>query len=377
MSTAVTPLPHQISLFFKEGTSDKEYHVQIVGNEADGYMVNYQFGKRGSKLQSRAKTKAPVDLAKALEIYNDMVNAQLRDGYQPMNSTGSGYQMPVNDKKKLGLMPQLLNFIELDEALKLINDDAWVMQEKKDGVRCMIKKHKKTIEGGNKKGEVTSLPISVVNAVKMVCGEADASLDGELVGEMYWLFDMLSIGVHAFADKTYRERLQAINEWLFTDNLIAISDWDENIQLVPTAVGKASKKVLFEKLKKENAEGVVFKRLDSVYKPGRPHSGGNQLKYKFKASATVRVKALNNNKQSFQMEMMKEGDWVYVGDCTYYPTKYTPKAGDYAEVEYLYAYPGGALFQPVCLGKRTDVDDSDCGISQLKYKQGSQEEDEN
>jgi bifunctional non-homologous end joining protein LigD len=38
------------------------------------------------------------------------------------------------------------------------------------------------------------------------------------------------------------------------------------------------------------------------------------------------------------------------------------------KVRYLYAYPGGSLFQPVYLGVRDDLSISACALSQLKFK---------
>lgn len=367
-SETIAPLK-TISLYYKEGTSDKEYHVEIVGTEVDGYHVNFRFGKRGQKLQCRVKTKAPVDLKTANAVYDSMVNAQLKDGYTE-GETGTPYQQTENAARVSGVLPQLLNMIEEDEVQQYIKDDNFIMQEKKDGVRCLIRKRKKVIEGINKKGLIVSLPIPVVESIKAACGEADALLDGEMIGDVYWMFDLLVIGVHSLSDQKYSARLTAIQEWGFLESQT------ENFKIVPTAVGKASKKAMYALLKKENAEGVVFKHLDSLYKPGKPASGGNHLKFKFVAEATVRVRALNATKDSFQMEMLDKGDWKYVGDCTYYTTKWIPRPGDIVEVRYLYAYPGGALFQPFLKELRDDVDEGDCLISQLKYKQGTQEDDQ-
>ena len=44
------------------------------------------------------------------------------------------------------------------------------------------------------------------------------------------------------------------------------------------------------------------------------------------------------------------------------------------EVRYLYAYPGGALYQPVYLGPRTDQTLPD-DVSTLKFKQGTDDDD--
>jgi bifunctional non-homologous end joining protein LigD len=52
-----------------------------------------------------------------------------------------------------------------------------------------------------------------------------------------------------------------------------------------------------------------------------------------------------------------------------------PAVGELIEVRYLYAYPGGSLFQPVYLDVRTDLDDAD-DVSTLKFKQGTTDEDD-
>lgn len=370
MSTVSIPqiLP-SISLFYKEGSSDKEYHLTVMGNEAEGFRVQYRYGKRGSALKAKFKNVSPVDFETAIGIYNGIEAEKRREGYTPCEA-GTPYVGTEGAGKVSGLLPQLLNEISEDEAMDLLNDDDWVMQEKKNGVRKIIRKVKKTIEGINKKGLVTALPETVVDAVKESVGSADVTFDSELVGEICWMFDLLSIAVHAYSDKSLGVRLQAMQEW-FGDGLNT-----PNLKMIPTAVGTSSKKALFKKLKAENAEGVVFKRLDSVYKPGRPASGGTARKFKFYATATVRCKFLNKV-ASFRMEMLSKGDWVEVGDCTYYPTIYTPKPGDFVEVRYMYAFQGGSLYgPPVLLEQRTDQNDSDCGVSQLKYKQEVGEEEE-
>lgn len=39
----------KVSLYFKEGGSDKEYHAEIVAVEG-GNVVNFRYGRRGSAL---------------------------------------------------------------------------------------------------------------------------------------------------------------------------------------------------------------------------------------------------------------------------------------------------------------------------------------
>lgn len=380
-TTSILP---SISLYYKEGTSDKEYHVAIEGDVTDGYKVNFRYGKRGAKLTTGTKTKFPVSLEQAVEImggerldgkgkqeFFGLAGEKMRKGYTT-GEAGTPYINSANAGRVSGILPQLLNYVKDDAELEqLLTDDDWVMQEKKDGVRQMIKKVGKTIDGVNRKGLVVGLPSTVEQSVRAAVGVADCALDGEAVGEVFWLFDMLSIGVHAYSDKPYINRLEGMQEWLG-------EGWTDNFKMVPTAVGKSSKRALFKKLKAENAEGIVFTKLDSAYKAGRPTSGGNRLKFKFKATATVRVRSLNQQ-ASFQMELLSKGNWTYVGDCTYYPTIYIPKPGQIVEVEYMYVKgEGGCLFQPIIKGEgpRTDVDEDACIVAQLKYQQGSIEGDD-
>ena len=62
-----------------------------------------------------------------------------------------------------------------------------------------------------------------------------------------------------------------------------------------------------------------------------------------------------------------------VGDTTVYANSDKVKPGDFVEVKYLYYNPGGALFQPVLLGKRDDVGQEDCTLKQLKPKKQVEE----
>lgn len=367
--SVTNPLP-KIALFYKEGTSDKEYHLEVKQSTTNsGYFVEYRYGRRGSALKTSNKNKMSVDLDSAISIFEKERDKQLREGYTT-GEEGTPYTNSEDAGRVSGLLPQLLNYCSENEVEMYINDDSWVMQEKKDGVRQMIKKHGKVVDGVNRKGLTVSIPTSVEQSIRAAVGVADCTLDGEAVGEVYWVFDILSISVHAFADKTYRERLNAIQEWLE-------DGWTANFQMIPTAVGKASKRSLYARLKEENAEGVVFSKLDAPYKAGRPASGGTRLKFKFKATATVRVRAVNQQ-NSFQMELLSKGDWTYVGDCTYFPTIAIPKPGELWEVEYLYVKQvGGCLFQPEPKGKRDDVDEDACVMSQLKYAQGVVEDDDN
>lgn len=60
------------SLYYREGRSDKVYHVQLDQTDS-GFVVNFQFGRRNNTLQSGTKTPAPVPSEKAKSIYDRLV----------------------------------------------------------------------------------------------------------------------------------------------------------------------------------------------------------------------------------------------------------------------------------------------------------------
>lgn len=77
------------SLYFKEGTSDKEYHIQITQVHpavseylVTEYLVNFQYGRRGNTLKSGSKTEAPVTLGEAEAIYDLVVREKIAKGYR-------------------------------------------------------------------------------------------------------------------------------------------------------------------------------------------------------------------------------------------------------------------------------------------------------
>jgi bifunctional non-homologous end joining protein LigD len=60
---------------------------------------------------------------------------------------------------------------------------------------------------------------------------------------------------------------------------------------------------------------------------------------------------------------------VEVGKVTILPNFPVPKVGTLVEVKYLYRHVHGALYQPIYLGERDDIDQAD-QVSTLKIKEG-------
>jgi bifunctional non-homologous end joining protein LigD len=342
-----------IRLTFTEGSSDKEYNAQIV-KEKDGYRVLFQYGRRNGALQSGTKTESPVNLEAAEKIYSKLVKEKMSKGYQPDGESQSNYPSPV-EKEDSGLIPQLLNPITEKELSTLVKDNDYVFQKKHDGERRLVFKSKSDCFGGNRKGQKVSLPDEIV---KSLSNEIEIILDGEIIGNTLFAFDVIKHNGKDYRNSPLTERMKVL-ESLSLGNHIVISK---------TAVSSEEKSALLFELKKAGAEGVVVKKADSVYTSSRPASGGPALKFKFYKTATVKVSAITQKKRSVQVSVLDGDQFIDVGAVTIPPNYTVPDTGELVEVRYLYAYRGGSLYQPTYLGVRKDLDDRDAVITQLEYK---------
>jgi hypothetical protein len=142
------------------------------------------------------------------------------------------------------------------------------------------------------------------------------------------------------------------------------------ISVVSTWQTRAEKETGLQRLYADKAEGVVFKRADAAYAAGR---SGSHVKFKFTATCSARVRAVNK-KRSVGLELLDEnGGWVEIGNVSVPVSHEIPKAGSLVEVRYLYATVGRQLYQPVYLGPRMDIGEKECRLSQLKFKKDEED----
>ena len=358
-----TPAADHISLYYRQGSSDKVYQVSIAPKD-QGFVVTYAFGRRGSTLHTGTKTTAPVRYDAARVIFDKLVTEKMNKGYTPADN-GVPYQHSAKEGQVSGMLPQLLNPIEAHQVEQLLSNPDWCMQEKKDGRRLIVRKQGDTITGINRKGLITGLPASIVHGVQMMAN--DCILDGECLGDMMFAFDLLHFEDLSLVAQPYQERLAALGSFLELSK-------HPYIEPVETAFETAQKQHLLQRLQKERKEGVVFKRLDAPYTPGRPNRGGTQLKHKFYATVSAVVGSINPQR-SVEVRLLDDSAWISIGNVTIPPNHPIPAQGSVVEVRYLYAYrESNALYQPVYVGPRTDIAPEECVQAQLKYK--ATEEDE-
>lgn len=324
----------------------------------------------GAMTTPKAKNSQPLPYADAVKLFEKIEREKRSGGYTDPAGAVCVQSVPTAaDQRDTGIYCQLLN--ETDEAgvKQLIGDDTWAAQEKFDGKRVLIECAQGQATGINRKGRTCGLPAQVAaSAIEFARLYGDSILDGELIGENYFVFDLLKTGGRDQRTRPFIERYRSLS---------ARAAGLQNIKLSDLTTGREAKEALFARMREENREGIVFKRLDAPYSEGRPNSGGDQIKFCFLSRASVIVTEINQ-KRSFSMSVIDgSGAKIKVGNCTVPANKAIPQTGAVVEVRYKYAFAGGSLFQPFYLGLRDDLSDADCLIGQLKYKrtEGEAEDD--
>ena len=358
----------RISLCFAEGSSDKEYHAEII-EVTGGNVVNFRYGRRGGVLTAGTKTSSPVDFTEAKKIYDKLIKEKTAKGYTP-DQSGVSYQGMEQAGNKSDFLPQLLNPITEREVLHMISDNDWTAQQKMDGERRAAHAENGSVIGMNRKGLVVPLPQSIEDELQAIAVQSGAiRVDGELIGDVLHVFDL-----HVFQGRSLHA-----TPWLKRMRLaqIALVSCD-HLQALSVAVSISDKLRLWGEVSDAHGEGVVFKHRESLVSAGRPNSGGEWLKYKFTQTASCCVMGINTGKSSVKLGMLDEGHigqmMVPMGNVTIPSNHEIPQVGEIVEVQYLYAYKGGSLYQPVYRGKRHDIDVSACTVAQLKYKPESNDE---
>jgi bifunctional non-homologous end joining protein LigD len=333
--------PETVTLHYEDERSNKIYIATL-----DGDTATFAWGPASGTMQRKVVTGA-----KAAATFRSKVAEKLAKGYKPAPES-----TPPAPAKVAEPVPrlQLLNEICEPELLRVCNQDGFWMQEKYDGVRALLQ-HDATgtrIFARSGKLRIVSRDIAAALAAKPAM-----LIDGELVDGTLCAFDLLEFEGIDLRGRRYSERLAEL-ESVFAGS-------QSGIVVVSTARTCPAKLVLLQEVHRRGGEGIVLKRHDAPYSPGRPNSGGPALKFKFVATASVIVSSHHPEHSSVRMAL---ADGTDVGSCTIPPNKERPPIGAIIEVRYLMAFRGGSLIQAVYLGERDDIERSACSIDQLRFK---------
>uniref|UniRef100_A0AAU6R748 DNA ligase n=1 Tax=Micrococcus phage Kurnik TaxID=3092208 RepID=A0AAU6R748_9CAUD len=302
--------------------------------------------------------------------------------------------------------PQLFNSAAVADLDKFIEDGNWALEQKVDGMRCLtvitreLYQHPRVeffTRGGRElkssaaKKHFDKLRSALIAWADSLVGHGtqrfeivfDAEIltdgDGQLVILDMPYSNLTAFKAHAFDVTPETEYIRRRFRLLA---LAAVSELAMKVPMatiVTAATGVQDKIVLVNTVVEKNLEGFIAKRLDSRYTEGErvKHS----LKIKLTQTADVVVMAKNSGESKHSIRggdkiNYEFGVWdtsadghsylKHIGNCSGIG-KDNAEVGDVIEVEYLYAGAGGKLVQPRMIKIRTDKDQADCSIDQLKY----------
>lgn len=252
-----------------------------------------------------------------------------------------------------GLAPQLAESAEVSTLQTFVTDDRYILEQKVDGDRVLLDTTSGTLVARTRDGRryTKGLPTAVRNH-----GLPDGIvIDGELVGTTYWAFDLPVTPLVTGQPMQLHVRRLAL-EALQEAGLLG------PIRVVPQARTMDEKMSLARVALTEGYEGLMAKRVDSVYVPGGRTLDWMKIKFTKTADVVVMPKKKEDGHNSVALGVHRDGLLVEIGHSSLNgkEKREAIAIGDVLEVRYLYVGANGRLFQPTILRKRTDKSPEDC-----------------
>jgi len=358
------------------GTSDKVYIINL-DRASDGWSVVAQYGRRGGALATDNKTKnGPVDYEAAKKIFDKVVREKIAKGYVRQAGEGARAPVTVSDADYIkvatsyGAAPsaededsirsqELLTEIGRHEAMDLIEDSDYWMQDKSDGHSRGVVKIGGVIFGLNKLGKRVPLPAELHEELSQIKLRT-FHIDAELVGQKLVARDILNADGDLH-ELPYEQRFERLVKAIYRD----LHRDFKFISVVKTWDGARNKGMAFEQQMEERREGVVFKLRSAPHRAGR---NGQHKKFKFiKTLSAITGKPRATGKDSVEIFLIDGAKLVSVGSVSLIG-KGNIEEGVVVEVAYLYASAGKRLIQPRLLRKRLDVTKGEATTAQLIFK---------
>jgi bifunctional non-homologous end joining protein LigD len=251
---------------------------------------------------------------------------------------------------------QLLKLIEDHDATPYIISDNWAMSQKIDGHRVLIECDNGVVKGYNRQRVERDLPHQVVSMLSK--STKRFVFDGELLGNTYWVFDVLEIPDTDITHWSWFDRNQ-------TMQLLIGSINDKHIKLVKHYFAYEEKKKFFDRCQSSGVEGVVFNSLVAPYGNG---STNGALKLKFLADVDCIVIDANvDDRENLVLAVYRNEELFPCGKVSALTGDGSRiKVGDVVQVSCLYSTEKGRLFQPRTPRIRTDKSPSECTFDQIE-----------
>lgn len=266
------------------------------------------------------------------------------------------------------LRPMLANEIAAERMPTYLEDDGWWAEQKIDGHRVLIHVLDGQIMVLGRGGQASQHGARFTQPHYKDIGRLpNCVIDGELVGDTFWLFDLPHCDSRGITiDSPYRDRREAL-EWLY--------DWwgpnDQAYALLSTAKTDKTKAQLALECFQAGGEGLMLKNVTGPYKPGGRVS--TVLKAKFVKTADVIVTAVGTSgKENYVLSVYQDDKLIEIGRCSSIG-KAVVEVGTVIEVKYLNLAANDRLYQPRMVKVRTDKQPHECLWSQFDHARVNKE----
>lgn len=277
----------------------------------------------------------------------------------------------------MSLIPQLAESVDKKTLPTYVVDDRYYFEQKVDGHRKCIVVENSKVQVIGRDGQQTGLPMA--HRFQLPGGWI---FDGELVGDIFWVFDLVSAGNQVGPDDPYSWRRDVL------DNLAPSLECDD-VKVLPCARTTEEKLALCKQVIENGGEGIMIKDASHTYQSGKRHRG--LLKAKFVKDVDAYITRFGvglsssgsgQPKANCELAVKNDnGDEVIIGECIIHPkerlltcTYDEFQSGDgsltcVVTVNYLYVVNPDKprLVQPTRIRPRFDKAPDECLLSQLRF----------
>ena len=374
-----------VSLHYTDGgRSDKVYNIQIEEVGPNQFDVTGYNGKRGGTLTARKQNDSPVSLTEAQRLFAELEQNKVnhrKTPYVVVSRNGATTpptpqpSSPTTNHESTGFVANHPKKVSEDEALRLLKNDDYVVEQKCDGEFMAILYRHNRVTASNKRGNGIPVPPTLATAIRqlatLACCET-LGLAGEYLNSTLHIFTVWEKNGTSLMTLPQHLRI-AVKEKLeqvLTENLTAFTTKrSASLKFVYTAKTQSDKTALYETIKANAGEGVVFKHRES------------DVSFKYKLYETTEVLVVANSKRSAECFAYHDGTLTSLGsvtipnDSTHQEIKEANLRQQpiVASVKYLYlsAPPAigptcGQLTQASFLRFRPDFDEQSCVTTELK-----------
>ena len=374
-----------VSLHYTDGgRSDKVYNIEIKEVGPNQFDVTGYNGKRGGTLTPRKQNDSPVSLAQAKQLFTKLEQQKRnhpKTPYQVLSRNGATAppapqpSSQTATHESTGFVANHPKKVSEDEALRLLSNDDYFLEQKCDGEFMSVLYRRNRVTASNKRGNGIPVPPKIASAIRHLATLASCEtlgLAGEYLDSKLHIFtvwekngtSLMTLPQHLRI--AVKEKLEQVH----TQHLTASpKNQSPSLKFVYTAKTQSDKTTLYETIKANAGEGVVFKHRES------------DISFKYKLYETTEVLLVANSKRSAECFAYHDGTLTSLGSVTipHDSTHQEIKQANLrqqplvASVKYLYlsAPPAigptcGQLTQASFLRFRPDFDQHSCVTTELK-----------